>query len=89
MPQGRAGVKQHLRGAPQRLADRWPAALIDTLREQFARLGQLDAQILDIERRLQWSHKRGYNLPTACGDPGCRIADGYRSDRHDGRCEGI
>jgi transposase len=38
-----------------RLADRLPAAVIDTLREQNARLSQLDAQGCAIEQRLrQW-----------------------------------
>src|SRR3546814_11636141 len=38
-----------------RLADRLPAVLIDTLREQYNGLAGLDAQIAQIERRLgQW-----------------------------------
>lgn len=55
MPQGRAGFKRELPVGLQRLADRLPAVLIDTLREQYARTQELDAQILQIERRLgQW-----------------------------------
>jgi transposase len=38
MPQGRAGIKKHIPAALQRIADRLPAVLIDTLREQYARL---------------------------------------------------
>jgi transposase len=55
MPQGRAGIKRDIPGALGRLSDRLPAIVIDTLREQYARLGELDEQIGQIERRLrQW-----------------------------------
>jgi transposase len=58
MPQGRAGIKKDIPAALQRIAERLPAVLIDTLREQYARLGELDQQILQIERRLrQWHHQ--------------------------------
>ena len=55
MPQGRAGIKRDVPGALGRLADRLPAMVIETLREQYARLGELDERINQIERRLrQW-----------------------------------
>ena len=55
MPQGRAGIKRDIPGALGRLSDRLPAMVIETLREQYARLGELDEQISQIERRLrQW-----------------------------------
>ena len=55
MPQGRAGIKRDVRGVLGRLSDRLPAMVIETLREQYARLGELDEQIGQIERRLrQW-----------------------------------
>ena len=58
MPQGRAGIKKDIPAALQRIAERLPAVLIDTLREQYARLAELDQQILEIERRLrQWHHQ--------------------------------
>src|SRR5664279_5000431 len=58
MPQGKAGIKKDIPAALQRIAERLPAVLIDTLREQYARLGELDQQILQIERRLrQWHHQ--------------------------------
>ncbi|MEI2781102.1 MAG: IS110 family transposase [Candidatus Competibacter sp.] len=53
MPQGKAGVKNGIAEALQRLADRLPATVIDTLREQWGRIGQLDEQIGQIERRLK------------------------------------
>ena len=58
MPQGRAGIKRDIPGALGRVAERLPAVLIDTLREQYARLSQLDEQVLEIERRLRQWHSQ-------------------------------
>src|SRR6202140_3619064 len=58
MPQGRAGIKRDIPGALGRLSDRLPAMVIETLREQYARLGELDEQISQIEGRLrQWQRE--------------------------------
>jgi transposase len=54
MPQGRAGIKRDIPGALGRLSERLPAMVIDTLREQYARLGELDEQIRQIEQRLRY-----------------------------------
>ena len=67
MPQGKAGVKKGIAEALQRLSDRLPAMVIDTLREQWARIGKLDDEIGEIERRLKVWHRE---------DKACqRIAD--------------
>ena len=52
MAQGKSGVKKGIAEALARLSDRLPAMVIDTLREQWERIGQLDAQISEIEKRL-------------------------------------
>jgi transposase len=58
MPQGRAGIKRDIPGALGRLSDRLPAIVIEALREQYARLSELDEQINQIERRLrQWQRE--------------------------------
>jgi transposase len=57
MPQGRAGITKGITGALANLVDRLPPVLLDTLREQWARVGQLDEQIAEIERRLRAWHK--------------------------------
>jgi len=57
MPQGKAGIKKGLAEALQLLSDRLPAMVIDTLREQWARIGKLDEQVGEIERRLKTWHK--------------------------------
>jgi transposase len=70
MPQGRAGIKRDIPGALERLAQRLPAVLIDTLREQFARLGELDAQILQIEQRLRQWHREDAASQRVAAIPG-------------------
>ena len=58
MPQGRAGIKRDIPGALGRLSDRLPAMVIETLREQYARLGEIDEQMAQIEQRLrQWQRE--------------------------------
>lgn len=55
MAQGRKALNQGMPGALIRLAERLPASLIETLREQWNMLAKLDEQVLLIERRLlQW-----------------------------------
>lgn len=56
MPRGRAGIRRDVVAALGRVAERLPAVVIDTLREQHARVGQLDEQVLQIERRLRAWH---------------------------------
>ena len=56
MPLGRAGIERNIALILERLAQRLPAALIDTLREQYARLAQLDEQMEQIEARLHIWH---------------------------------
>ncbi|MDR2012152.1 MAG: IS110 family transposase [Rhodanobacter sp.] len=58
MPQGRHGIVKRLPEVLGQLADRLPALLIDTLREQFARIGKLDEEVAEIERRLRDWHRR-------------------------------
>jgi transposase len=52
MGTGRAALNRNIKEALARLADRLPAVLIDTLREQWESLARLDEQVLRIEQRL-------------------------------------
>ena len=52
MPKGRAGLKRDLPGALGRVSERLPGMATETLREQWARVLQLDEEIARIERRL-------------------------------------
>ncbi|MBY8609290.1 IS110 family transposase [Burkholderia arboris] len=53
MGKGRAALDKAMPSVLERLVDRLPAILIDTLREQWNGLAELDKQIAGIERRLQ------------------------------------
>ncbi|MPV59637.1 IS110 family transposase [Burkholderia sp. BE24] len=53
MSRGRAKLDQEIPIALDRLEQRLPAALIDTLREQWNGLARLDEQIAEIERRMR------------------------------------
>jgi len=53
MGKSRAALDKALPEVLGRLSERLPAMLIESLREQYARLAQLDEQIAQIERRLQ------------------------------------
>jgi len=52
MPVGRVALNRGMKDALARLAERLPAVLIDTLREQWDMLAKLDLQIAQIEHRL-------------------------------------
>ena len=53
MPKGKSSLTQGIAEALARLSDRLPSMVIDTLREQWTRIGAMDAQIAEIERRLK------------------------------------
>ena len=52
MPQGRAGMRRGMDAALERVSERLPAMVVETLREQWARVARLDEEIGDIERRI-------------------------------------
>ncbi|WP_247422296.1 IS110 family transposase [Ralstonia pseudosolanacearum] len=53
MSKGRAALDKEIPAALWRIEARLPAALIDTLREQWNGLAKLDEQIAEIERRMR------------------------------------
>jgi transposase len=53
MGKGRAALDKTMPVVLARIADRLPGMLIDTLREQWSGLKQLDVQITEVERRLR------------------------------------
>jgi len=52
-PKGRAALKKQLPDCLARLCDQVPAFLMDSFREQWARISQLDVEIKGLEKRLQ------------------------------------
>ena len=57
MPRGRAGMRKTIPDALARVAERLPAMVIDTLREQWAWVARLDEEIGEIERRIGLWHR--------------------------------
>ena len=70
MPQGRAGMKRDIPAALGRVSERLPEMVIDTLREQWARVSSLDEQIADIERRLKLWHRNNADCRRIAEIPG-------------------
>ena len=58
MPQGRAGMRRDMAGVLERVSERLPAIVVETLREQWARVAQLDAEVATIEERLRVWHRQ-------------------------------
>ena len=56
MPKGRAGISRGIAAALEQVAGRLPAMIVETLREQWARVVQLDQEIGEIERRIKLWH---------------------------------
>ena len=57
MPRGRAGMKRDMPALLERLSERLPAMVVDTLREQWARVAALDDEVGVIERWLELWHR--------------------------------
>jgi transposase len=53
MPQGRVGIRKGIAQALARIELRLPKMVIETLHEQWVRIGEIDTQIAEIERKLQ------------------------------------
>jgi transposase len=59
MAVGRSALNKAMTDVLARLSERLPAMLVNTLRAQWSRLGELDVQIAEIERRLsEWMKER-------------------------------
>ena len=58
MPRGRAGMRRDTAAALERVSERLPAMVIETLREQWGRVAQLDDEVDTIERRIAVWHRQ-------------------------------
>jgi len=70
MPVGRAGLRKALPEVLGRLEVRLPAMLLDSLRDQWSRVIELDQQIKDLERRLQHWHRQDEACQRLAAIPG-------------------
>ena len=57
MPQGWAGMRRGMALALERVSERLPAMVVETLREQWARVTRVNEEIGEIERRLKLWHR--------------------------------
>ena len=57
MPQGWAGMRRGMGLALERVSERLPAMVVETLREQWARVTRVNEEIGEIERRLKLWHR--------------------------------
>ena len=73
MQQGRAGMRRGVADALERVSERLPAMVIDTLREQWARIGQLDEEIDEIERRIGAWHRGNADSKRIAEIPGVGV----------------
>ena len=73
MPQGRAGMRRDMIGILERVSERLPEMVIDTLREQWARIGRLDGEIGEIERRIRVWHRGNADSRRIAGIPGVGV----------------
>ena len=73
MPQGRAGMRRDMAGILERVSERLPALVIDTLREQWARIDRLDEEIGEIERRIGVWHRGNADSRRIAGIPGVGV----------------
>ncbi len=73
MAKGRAGIGRGIAPALDRLAARLPAPVVETLREQWSRVGALDKEIAVIERRIALWHRSSPDSQRVAEIPGVGI----------------
>ncbi len=73
MPQGRAGMRRGMADALERVSERLPAMVIDTLRDQWARIGRLDEEVGEIERRIGVWHRGNADSKRIAEIPGVGV----------------
>ena len=73
MPRGRAGLRRDMAAALERVAERLPAMVIETLREQWARVAELDAEVDTIEQRIAIWHRQNAASRRIAAIPGVGV----------------
>ena len=73
MPQGRAGIVRGIAAALERVLERLPAMVVETLREQWARVIRLDEEIGEMERRLALWHRNNAASRRIAAIPGVGV----------------
>jgi transposase len=101
MGKGRAALDKAIPQVLGRVAERLPAVVIDTLREQWSGLTKLDEQVASIERRMREWKKEDPQVQAISAIPGVGLltstaavatmgdAKAFRSGREFAACIGI
>lgn len=101
MGKGRAALNKAIPQVLARVAERLPAVVIDTLREQWSGLTKLDEQVASIERRMREWKKEDTSVQAISEIPGVGLltataavatmgdAKAFRSGREFAACIGI
>lgn len=89
MSKGRAKLDTEIPAALGRIAERLPAALIDTLREQWNGLAKLDEQIAEIERRMREWKKEDKAVKAISEIPGVGLLTATAAVAMMGDAEGV
>ena len=73
MPKGRAGISRAIASALERVSERLPTMVIEMLREQWARVTQLDREIGEAERRIKLWHRSNASSRRIAEIPGVGV----------------
>ena len=73
MPCGRAGMRRDIASALERVSQRLPALVVETLREQWVRVTDLDGEVDRIERRLTVWHRQNLASRRIAAIPGVGV----------------
>ena len=73
MPRGRAGMRRDIASALERVSQRLPALVVETLREQWVRVTDLDGEVDRIERRLTVWHRQNLASRRIAAIPGVGV----------------
>lgn len=73
MPQGQAGLSKGIAEAIERAAQKLPGVVIEALRDQWKRIGELGERMADLERKLQSWLKTNVDASRLMAIPGVGV----------------
>ena len=73
MPRGRAGMRRDMASTLERVSQGLPVLVVETLREQWVRISDLDGEIDTVERRLKAWHRQNRASRRIAAIPGVGV----------------
>ena len=89
MPRGRAGMKRDMPAVLERISERLPAMVVETLREQWGARGRARCRGRRDRAAAGGVAPGQSRQPAGCCDPWCRVAGRDRCGCDDGRSGGL